>query len=797
LNHPKSLPMSNEKDTIDKLQARLDTLLKQQEFFYKEILELKKEVFLLKTSSESTSQPKMASEPTKEVPQKEMVSKVTHPSEPSKEAQKTVPFEKPQQPVHKPKSKSDLEKFIGENLINKLGILITVIGVAIGAKYSIENELISPLTRIILGYLTGLGLLGFGIKLKKNYLNYSAVLVSGAMAIMYFISFFAYSYYHLIPQLFTFVLMFVFTAFTVIAALKYNKQIIAHIGLVGAYAVPFLLSDGSGKVAILFSYTAILNIGILIIAFKKYWKPLYYVSFALTWIMYMSWYFLDYSPSNHYGLALLFLTVFFVIFYVTFLAYKLNQKEKFGALDIIMLLINSFIFFGLGYSILSENSTGEQLLGVFALGNAILHFVVGLIIYRRKLADKNLFYFVIVLVLAFITMAVPIQLDGNWVTLFWVAEAALLFWIARTKQIATYERISYVLMLLAFMSIAQDWYGAYDASQYRYGIKELTTFFNVHFLSSMLFVAAFAFIAWMSRNKKHPSAMGTKNWLVQIFSVVIPVFLLLSLYLSIRFEIASYFNQWYAQSALEITSEGSNYASTQRDQDIRSFKMIWVLIYSLLFLACLSFFNMKKLKNKFLGYAAFGINIIAIFVFLTQGLYVLSELRESYLENELTSYFDSGVFNIGIRYVSFIFLVLIVLVTRKFRKEHFKVRWLHHLFHMILHIVILWILSSELLHWLDIAGNNAAYKLGLSILWGVYSLWLIVFGIWKNKQYLRIGAIALFGITLIKLFFYDISHLNTISKTIVFVSLGVLLLVISFLYNKYKNKISNEVENES
>lgn len=789
--------MSNEKGHIDRLQDRLDVLLKQQEFFSKEILELKKEVFLLKASSENTSSPKPTSQLPKATPKVEDVKAVTQITAPSQKPPKTPPIETPQPSVSKTKRKSDLEKFVGENLINKLGILITVIGVAIGAKYSIENELISPLTRIILGYLTGLGLLGFGIKLKKNYTNYSAVLVSGAMAIMYFISFFAYSYYNLIPQLFTFVLMFVFTVFTVLAALKYDKQIIAHIGLVGAYAVPFLLSDGSGKVAILFSYTAILNIGILMIAFKKYWKPLYYVSFALTWIMYMSWYLVDYNASEHFGLALLFLTVFFVIFYITFLAYKLNQKEKFGALDIIMLLINSFIFFGIGYAILSDDSTGDQLLGVFALGNAILHFIVGLIIYKRNLGSKNLFYFVIALVLAFITMAVPIQLDGNWVTLFWVAEAALLFWIARTKQIATYEKISYVLMLLAFGSILQDWFEAYEKTQFIYGEKSLTSVFNVHFLSSILFVAAFAFIAWMRQNAKYPSAMGAKNWIVQIFSIVIPVFLLLSLYLAVRLEVANYFNQWYAQSALEITPDGSTYASTQRDEDIRDFKMIWVLIYTLFFLASLSLLNMKKVKSKVLGYVGFGCNIIAIFIFLTQGLYVLSELRESYLDNKLTSYFESGALNIGIRYIAFIFLAFIVFVTRKFRLEHFKNKYLRHLFHMILHIVILWILSSELLHWLDIAENNAAYKLGLSILWGVYSLWLIVFGIWKNIQYLRIGAIALFGITLIKLFFYDISHLNTISKTIVFVSLGVLLLVISFLYNKYKNKISNEVENES
>lgn len=131
-----------------------------------------------------------------------------------------------------PKIRVNLEKIIGENLINKIGIAITIIGVAIGANYSIEHDLISPLTRIILGYLAGAGLLGFAIKLKKKYKNYRAVLVSGAIVIVYFITYSAYSFYGLIPQVSAFVLMVVFTAFAVIAALNYNKQVIAHIGLV-------------------------------------------------------------------------------------------------------------------------------------------------------------------------------------------------------------------------------------------------------------------------------------------------------------------------------------------------------------------------------------------------------------------------------------------------------------------------------------------------------------------------------------------------------------------------------------
>ena len=58
---------------------------------------------------------------------------------------------------------SDIEKFIGENLSNKIGIIITVLGIGIGVKYAIDHNLISPLTRIILGYLMGFGLFGVSV----------------------------------------------------------------------------------------------------------------------------------------------------------------------------------------------------------------------------------------------------------------------------------------------------------------------------------------------------------------------------------------------------------------------------------------------------------------------------------------------------------------------------------------------------------------------------------------------------------------------------------------------------------
>ena len=787
--------MANQQDAINQLLDKLEVLLQRQDDFSKEINNLRVEIDSLKnvaTEVTPAKEEKNQAEPAFAT-NLEITSHKASGVNDSSQQEKQDSFKQTPPPLsNSPKVKSDLEKFIGENLINKIGIAITVIGVAIGAKYSIEHGLISPLTRILLGYLSGLALLGFGIKLKKNYENYSAVLVSGAMAIMYFITYTAYSFYNLIPQGFAFALMVVFTVFTVVAALNYNRQVIAHIGLVGAYAVPFLLSDGSGRVEILFSYIAIINIGILVIAFKRYWKKVFYSAFGLTWFIYFVWYVWDYQTHEHFGLALTFLALFFGTFYLAFLAYKLLKHEKYAINDIIVLLANSFIFYGIGYAILDNHSTGEQLLGLFTLCNAIVHLMVSTVIYYQKLADRNLFYLISGLVLVFITIAIPVQLDGNWVTLLWAGEAALLFWIGRKNNVSFYEKLSYPLMILAFFSITHDWMTGYDAYNPNKPETRITPLLNINFLTSVMLIAAYGFINILNRQKKFSIPSTSQNTFSKIMSFTIPALLLITLYYAFRLEIANFWNQQYVDSALTITTDSHQYPTLYRNYDLNNFKTIWLLNYSLLFVSVLAVANLKKLKNKILGMINMGLITFIITVFLIQGLFVLSELRESYLEQTLSQYYQRSVFNVGIRYLSFSFISLSLIVAYAYIKQMFTEKGFRNAYDFLVHTTVLWIASSELIDWMDIADSTQSYKLGLSILWGVYSLFMIGLGILKKRKHLRIGAISLFGITLIKLFFYDISHLDTIAKTIVFVSLGVLLLIISFLYNKYKHIISEE-----
>lgn len=786
--------MTVKNEQINLLLQKLNQLLFRQNSFAAEINKLREEIDLLKTAiskeEEINIEQPLIVETSQNIEEKER--DLTRKEQIAQElAERRLLSTIPPQP----KGKSNLEKFIGENLINKVGIIITVIGVAIGAKYTIEHDLISTLTRIILGYLVGLGLLGFGIKLKKNFESYSAVLVSGAMAILYFITYAGYSFYNLFPQTFAFLLMAVFTIFTVVAAINYNKQVIAHIGLVGAYAVPFLLSDGSGRVGILFSYMAIINCGILVIAFKRYWKSLYYAAFGLTWIIYAAWYVDKFNAAMHFRLAATFLFVFFAIFYSIFLAYKILKKEKFVALDIVMLLLNSFFFYGLGYALVSSQTNGDEALGLFTIVNALMHFVVCAFVYRQKLVDQNLFFLIAGLVLIFVTITIPVQLDGNWVTLFWTCEAALLFWIGRVKNVPIYEKISYPIMALAFLSLAEDWSTVYSFNYAQQANLTFNTVFNIHFLTSLIFVACFVFINAFNKSKKYASPLMKGNWLHHMISIALPSILLIAAYGACRLEIEYYWHTQYAESIIHVNQSGVNYIDNMGNEDYNRFGLIWVYNYSFLFLALLSFLNIKKLQNRNLGMLNIGLMVMAIILFTVQCLPELDLLKDAYLDSTKDRLFHHSVFNIGIRYISFALFGLLLFAINKYIRQHFVQPFFpkaNIAFDILLHGTIVCISSYELMLWLEVINPASIHKLGLSILWGSYSLLLIILGIWKKLSHLRISAIVLFGITLIKLFFYDISDLDTIAKTIVFVALGVLLLIISFLYNKYKHLIANE-----
>lgn len=784
--------MDDKNKAIRELHEKIEEIARKQKSFQEDIARLQTQIFELDLSE----RPAVAQQKIVAPPEQKSPAPIIVPAKEKVEAffeQAKTPIATPTPAVKKRKEKTPIEEFIGTNLLNKIGIAILVIGIGFGVKYSIDHELISDLTKIILGYIAGLGLIGFALRLKKDHENFSAVLLSGGMAVLYFITFAAYDFYQLIPQTMAFALMVLFTAFTVFAAIQYNMEVIGIIGLVGAYAVPFLLSDGSGRVVILFSYITIINTGILILAFKKYWKRLYYLAFVLTWLSYSAWWIDQFDVDKHLTISLLFASVFFITFYTTFLAYKLLRKEPLQKLDLAFMLANSFVFYGFGYATINDMPQGEELLGLFTVATALVHFIACTIIYKQQSQFRDTFYFVAGMVLVFLTLAVPVQLEGNWVTLVWAMESALLFWIGRTKQFPVYEKLSYPLILLAIVSLVHDWGEFYISHEYfpPGEVPEVAFFLNIQFFTTLVVCVSLAFVTFIATRKKFatPFKSTTDNQLVVYASGIM---LTVVFYFGIYAEIQNYWDQRYWSTTVWTTTEyGDRYQ--EYNVDLLRFNNLWLIYYSALFALAASIVQIRFLKDKYTMVASLVLNAVVIATFLTMGLYELSQLRYTFLNDSANPYFlREG--NIAIRYLGIALMIPLLFINMRHMKNEFFTPTLKKAEKILLHLAILILLSSELVHWLDMALVENSFKLGLSILWGAYALFLIVLGLWKNQGHLRVAAIVLFGVTLVKLFLYDMADMSTISKTIVMIILGVLLLVASFLYNKNKRPIENEIQ---
>jgi uncharacterized membrane protein len=592
---------------------------------------------------------------------------------------------------------------------------------------------------------------------------------------MYFITYFAFSSYAIFGRIPAFALMVLFTVVTVAESLRYNRVIIAHIGLVGAYAVPFLLSDGSGKAYILFTYMAIINAGILFIAFKRYWKSLWYSSIAFTILICFGWLIHRAIPdTTYYGL--IYFPLFFAIHLGVYLAFKLYREIPYTTKDHWILYLNSGLYFIAIMFVADEYKHGPLLL---TLAWIVIHACIGYGLYRKE-QYKELAHQFFGMAFAFLAVLVTVQWDDEWTTIGWALQALMLAALASRTGHAVYRNLFQGIMILTMGSMLYDWSVYYSNSWTGQASRLFPAVTNVHFtanLMSTLLVLASTTIIFKNEALRNTHT----SWKHVVLIISTGLAAVISVYGTFYNEILHYWSKMIYGDNWSY-SETGNYASI--NQMLIHYREVWLLNYSLIFAAVLSWLLHRWNANRLVLQVSFIFNLIVLVSFLFVGLYHLSNLRLDYM-NQVPY---SSHWNLTLRYVSYALIALALWSTHRIAVSAFDKNG-RKVFDFALHITCLWLLSSELLHWRELNNSAAADKTGLSILWGAYSLFLIAIGIIQKKSYLRIAALVWLGVTLIKLFFYDLSELNTLSKTIVMVILGVVLLIISFLYNKYKTKI--------
>jgi uncharacterized membrane protein len=340
--------------------------------------------------------------PKEEEPKVEKVEEVVQPKvevvkpvEPVKKQPVIVP-PRPQKAAFtapKKKKKRDIEKFIGENLINKIGIGVLVLGIAYFVRYAIDKDWISEVGRVAIGILSGGILSFFAHKIRKSFKAFSSVLVGGALAVFYYTISIGFHEYELFSQSVAFALMVIITGFSVLLSVSYDRKELAILALVGAFSTPLMVSNGSGNYLVLFSYLAIVNVGMLVLAYFRKWNIVNVLSFAFTTILYVAWFadnIID-GVNPHYQGAMIFAAIFYVIFFLMHILNNVKEGRKFKGYEFGLMLCTTGLFYAVGMSVLYL-SNHQNYQGLFTVGLGLFNLVFALPLYKKGRTNKSLLY---------------------------------------------------------------------------------------------------------------------------------------------------------------------------------------------------------------------------------------------------------------------------------------------------------------------------------------------------------------------------------------------------------------------
>jgi uncharacterized membrane protein len=193
------------------------------------------------------------------------------------------------------------EQFMGVKLFAWIGGFALFLAVAFFIKYSFERNLIPPEVRVAAGFAVGVGLLIGGVLMKRRELRVTAqTLCATGVVILYAVTFACRSVYHFAffgpwP---TFLLMMLITATAFSLAVRLNARVVAILGMVGGFLTPVLLSTGQDNPAALFTYIAVLDIGLMAIAFRQRWHFLILLSAIGTLLMQLGWAVRFFAPEK-------------------------------------------------------------------------------------------------------------------------------------------------------------------------------------------------------------------------------------------------------------------------------------------------------------------------------------------------------------------------------------------------------------------------------------------------------------------------------------------------------------------
>jgi uncharacterized membrane protein len=384
------------------------------------------------------------------------------------------------------------EFFTGGNLIVRVGVIVLFFGVAFLLRYAAEHSHLSIETRLSGVAVGAIVLLALGWHWRDSRRGYALALQGGGVGILYLTTFTAQRIYGVLPPGAAFTLLALVALLSAALAILQDSMAFAVLGATGGYLAPVLAANPHGDHVVLFSYFALLNCFVLIIAWFRSWRPLNLLAFVFTYAIGTAWGVLRYQPEN-FATTEPFVALFFVMFVTISVLYAIRRGAN------LTHYVDGTLVFGVPVMTMGIQaglvSRIPYALAYSALTLSAFYLALAWTLRRRRQETLGLLVeALLALGVAFVTLALPFALEGRWTAASWALEGAAIVWVGlrQDRRLAVFSG-----MALQLLAGAAHFWESFEG----HGALHETLFLNSHYLAAILVSTGGIAIAAMLRRE--------------------------------------------------------------------------------------------------------------------------------------------------------------------------------------------------------------------------------------------------------------------------------------------------------
>jgi uncharacterized membrane protein len=638
-----------------------------------------------------------------------------------------------------------------------VGALVLTLGIAFFLKYAFDNHWIQPAGRVALGLIAGVAMLLVGERLQRAaYRAPAQGVVAVGIATLYLSVYAAFAFYQLITQPAAFAVMVLVTATATALAVHHDARAVAVLANLGGFLTPILLSTNRDAGIALFTYLAILDAGMLVVAWYRRWPELGLMSFVFTHSLYTAWHQRWYAPvPAQETVALVAAGVFLVLFSLVAPAEALSRRlpprpEHLWRGPGLLALAAPVAAFVVAREVLYP--THATILALACLVLAAYYLALASATAQAPGVGPLLLMLHGAISLAFLTLTFPVQFAEHGLAIAWAVEGAVIVWGGLRLDSQPLRLGGLVVLALAI----GRWVTLLDKHAYHQG----TFLLDHRAWPATLAVAAASALAALAYRR---GARGLRD------------------------------GERFAEPALVLTAIGSVTAfvtvELERHSALGLDRFTLALVITLVWLmAGLLTLGVSLTDRTAVLFAA------ATIILGLVGLFAMAGDAERWRMERTLRPIVNLRFLTGLLITAVYALYARAVAGRGLARD--QARPLHAGAWGAGALFLLWHLSVEIVL-LPLENATAgevtmAHHMGLSILWTLYAFVAMGIGLQRDLGALRFGAIGLFALTVAKVFLVDLGRLDAGYRILSFVVLGGLLILASFLYTRYRERLMGE-----